>query len=86
MGLKSKLSRKFVPTTDSNHNKPVANNILDRNFFPLSPLRKCVSGITYTTTSNGFLYLTIVLDLFNRDDIGWNLSYDRRLRKQYYMH
>ncbi len=74
MGLKSKLSRKFIPTTDSNHNEPVASNILDRNFFSLSPLRKCVSDITYIPTSNGFLYLTIVLDLFNRDVIGWNLS------------
>jgi transposase InsO family protein len=39
-----------------------------------SPLRKLVSDITYITTKNGFLYLTIVMDLFNRDIIGWNLS------------
>lgn len=74
MGLKSKLARKYRVTTDSNHKEPVANNMLNRDFFSFSPLRKCVSDITYIPTKRGFLYLTIVMDLFNRDIIGWNLS------------
>jgi putative transposase len=74
MGLKSKLARKFRVTTDSNHKEPVADNILNQDFFSFSPLKKCVSDITYIPTKNGFLYLTIVMDLFNRDIIGWNLS------------
>ena len=74
MGLKSKLARKFRVTTDSNHKEPVAENILNQDFFSFSPLKKCVSDITYIPTKSGFLYLTIVMDLFNRDIIGWNLS------------
>ena len=48
--------------------------ILNRDFVCFSPLQKCVSDITYIPTRSGFLYLTIVLDLFNRDIIGWSLS------------
>ena len=70
MGLKSKLSRRFIAVTDSNHNESVANNILDRGFFSLSSLKKCISYITYIPSRSGFLYLTIVLDLFNRDITG----------------
>ncbi len=75
MGLKSKLARKFRVTTDSNHKKPVAENILNQDFSSFSPLQKCVSDITYIPIKGGFLYLTIIMDLFNRDIIGWNLSW-----------
>ena len=74
MGLRSKLARKFRVTADSNHKEPVADNLLNRDFCSFSPLKKCVSDITYIPTKNGFLYLTIVMDLFNRDIIAWNLS------------
>lgn len=74
MGLKSKLSRKYKPTTDSCHQEAVAENILNRDFVALSPGTKCVSDITYLRTLNGFLYLTTVIDLFNRDVIGWSIS------------
>lgn len=74
MRLRGKLARKFKVTTDSNHKELVADNLLKRDFFSFSPLRKLVSDITYIPTKNGFLYLTIVLDLFNRDIIAWNLS------------
>lgn len=74
MGLKSKYSRKYKPTTDSSHKEPVADNILNRDFTSFSPSSKCVSDITYLPTKDGFLYLTIVMDLFNRDIIGWTLS------------
>ncbi len=74
MGLKSKLVRKLRVTTDSNHKELVADNILNQDFCSFSPLKKCVSDITYIPTKGGFLYLTIVMDLFNRDIIAWNLS------------
>lgn len=74
MSLRSKLARKFRVTTNSNHKEPVADNLLKRDFFSVSSLRKLVSDITYIPTKNGFIYLTIVMDLFNRDIIAWNLS------------
>lgn len=74
MGLKSKYSRKYKPTTDSSHKEPVADNILNRDFSSFSPSSKCVSDITYLPTKDGFLYLTVVMDLFNRDITGWTLS------------
>lgn len=74
MGLKSKLSRKYKPATDSWHKEPVAVNILNRDFESLTPEAKCVSDITYLPTQDGFLYLTTVIDLFNRDVAGWSIS------------
>lgn len=74
MGLKSKLSRKYKATTDSSHREPVAENILNREFTANAPGEKCVSDITYLPTSDGFLYLTTVIDLFDRKVIGWNIS------------
>lgn len=74
MGLKSKYSRKYKPTIDSSYKESVADNILNRDFSSFSPSSKCVSDITYLPTKDGFLYLTIVMDLFNRDITGWTLS------------
>lgn len=74
MGLRSNVWRKHKVTTDSSHKKPVAENILNRDFVSLSPATKCVSDITYLKTKEGFLYLTVVIDLFDRDVIGWNIS------------
>lgn len=70
MGLKSKYSRKYKSTTDSSHKESVVENILKRDFSSFSPYRKYVSDITYLPTKEGFLYLTIVMELFNRDIIG----------------
>ena len=74
IGLRSKLSRKYRPTTDSSHREPVAENVLSREFSSLSPGMKYISDITYLPTKDGFLYLTTVIDLFNRDVLGWSLS------------
>jgi len=74
IGLRSKLARKYKPTTDSSHKEPVAENILNRDFVCPSPATKCVSDITYIQTKEGFLYLTVILDLFDRDVIGWTIS------------
>lgn len=74
-GIKSVVSRKFRGlTTDSRHNLPVAENLLNRDFGADAPGRKWVSDITYIPTRQGWMYLTIILDLYDRKIIGWALS------------
>jgi transposase InsO family protein len=63
-----------VQTTDSAHDYPVAKNLLNREFAADKPGQKWVSDITYIPTGEGWLYLTIVLDLADRKVIGWALS------------
>ncbi len=74
MRIRSKIGKRYVVTTDSNHTEPIAQNILNREFQAAAPGEKCVSDITYIHTVNGFIYLTIVLDLYDRKIIGWSLS------------
>ena len=73
-GLKPVWKRKFVHTTDSRHNLPVAENILARQFNPTSPNVAFVTDITYIRTGTGWLYLAIVLDLFSRRVVGWAMA------------
>mgnify|MGYP003633046341 FL=1 len=76
-GLKSIINKKYrCTTTESNHSLPVVENHLDRDFSASRPGQKWVSDITYIPTKQGWLYLTIVLDLFDRKIIGWALSTD----------
>jgi len=63
--------RKHVHTTDSRHNLPVADNVLDRQFTPSAPNRAWVCDITYVRTDTGWLYLAAVLDLYSRKIVGW---------------
>ena len=70
----SKHKRKFKATTDSNHNYPVCRNLLNRNFAPDRLNAAWVSDITYIQTHQGWLYLTTIIDLFDRQIIGWSLS------------
>lgn len=74
LGLRSKLSKKFKVTTDSKHNYLVVENILDRGFSVDQPSKVWVSDITYIQTKEGFLYLTTIIDLYDRKMIGWSLS------------
>lgn len=74
LGLRSKLSKKFKITTDSKHNYLVVDNVLNRNFMVTNPSRVWVSDITYIQTKEGFLYLTTIIDLYDRKIIGWSLS------------
>jgi putative transposase len=73
-GLFSRTRRKFVVTTDSNHNLSVAKNLLDRNFKATAPDQKWVADITYIWTQKGWLYLAVVMDLFSRRIVGWSMS------------
>ena len=74
MGLRSKLSRRFKVTTDSSHDYKVAPNLLNRDFNRDEPVKACVSDLTYIPCSDGFLYMTCVLDLFDRKLVGWSMS------------
>ena len=74
MGLKCKATKKFVVTTDSKHNEPVAPNLLNREFTVSSPNSVWVSDITYVKVGRKWQYLTVFIDLFSRIVVGWDLS------------
>jgi transposase InsO family protein len=74
LGLRSKLSKKFKVTTNSKHSYLIVENILDRQFVVDKPSKVWVSDITYIYTKEGFLYLTTILDLYDRKIIGWSLA------------
>lgn len=69
-GIAAKAHRKYRVTTDSNHNLPVAENVLNRDFTADHPAEKMVSDITYIPTDEGWLYLAGVMDLCGRKMIG----------------
>jgi transposase InsO family protein len=73
-GLRSKIRRKYRVTTDSKHAFPVSANLLERNFTAQAPNQTWVSDITYLATRTGWLYLTVIIDLFSRLVVGWALS------------
>src|SRR5256886_2234248 len=64
--IRAKTARKFRCTTDSNHDLPVAENVLDRQFDPAAPNEAWVADITYIPTREGWLYLAAVEDLYSR--------------------
>ena len=72
--IATKRKRKFKATTDSNHNYPIAPNLLNQCFKVDRPNQVWVSDITYIQTRQGWHYLTVIIDLFNRKVIGWALS------------
>lgn len=72
--LKPVWKRKFVHTTNSKHNLPVAANVLDRQFNPPAPNMAYASDITYVRTGAGWLYLAVVLDLYSRKVVGWAMA------------
>jgi putative transposase len=74
LDLAAKTRRKFKATTNSKHNLPVAENLLDRMFIQDAPNRVWVSDITYIRTREGWLYLATVMDLFSRKIVGWAMG------------
>ena len=73
-GIVAKTVKKFKATTDSKHNLPVAENLLKQNFAAAKPNTVWVSDITYVWTSEGWLYLAVILDLYSRQIVGWSMS------------
>lgn len=66
--------RQFKITTDSEHQFPVAENLLDRDFSADAPNKKWVTDITFIPTAEGWLYLAVVLDLSSRRVVGWSMG------------
>ncbi len=65
-GIRSVVSKKFKVTTNSNHKEPISANLLDRNFKVDAPSISWISDITYIRTQEGWLYLTTIIDLYDR--------------------
>ena len=66
--------RRFKVTTDSDHNLPVAPNLLNREFSVAAPNKIWVGDITYVWTAEGWLYLATVIDLFSRQVVGFAMG------------
>jgi putative transposase len=73
-GLKARQKRRFKRTTDSHHAFPVAPNLLKQDFSAEGPNQKWNADISYVWTTEGWLYLAIILDLFARRVVGWAVS------------
>jgi transposase InsO family protein len=73
-GLRSKVRRKFVVTTNSKHELKASPNLLNRNFQMYRPNVAWVSDITYLKSRMGWLYLAVFIDLFSRRVVGWCVS------------
>jgi putative transposase len=72
--IRGRHKRRYKATTDSKHKLPIAENLLDRNFAPAAPNQAWSADITYIWTDEGWLYLAVVLDLFNREIVGWSIK------------
>jgi transposase InsO family protein len=78
IGISAVGKKKFKVTTDSNHGYSIAPNLLNRNFSASEPGKVWVSDLTYISTREGWLYLTVIIDLFNRMIVGWSMSNSMR--------
>jgi putative transposase len=73
-GMKARQKTRFKRTTDSDHGGPVAKNVLNQDFTADAPDQKWGVDISYVWTTQGWLYLAIVLDLYSRKIVGWSMS------------
>lgn len=74
LGIMSKRKRRYKATTNSRHTHPIADNLLKRDFSATYPNQKWVSDITYIPTGEGWLYLSMIKDLFTKEVVGWACS------------
>jgi putative transposase len=72
--IRGRRKRPFRKTTDSNHDEPIAPNVLARNFTPVASNRVWAGDVTYIETAEGFAYLAVILDLYSRRIVGWAMS------------
>jgi len=79
-GIRSKVTKKYKATTNSKHNLPIADNLLNQDFAAGKPNEKWVSDITYISTKEGWLYLAGVMDLYGRKLVGWAM--DSRMKTE----
>ena len=73
-GITVERTRKFKATTDSDHTFNIAPNLLNRDFSAAGPNQKWAGDISYIWTREGWLYLSVILDLHSRRVIGWAVS------------
>lgn len=73
-GLYARKPKRFKATTDSRHNNPIAPNYLNQDLSINRVAEVWVSDITYVLTAGGWLYLIVIIDLYNRKVIGWSMS------------
>src|SRR3972149_3001083 len=73
-GIVARSRRKFKATTNSKHNLPVAENLLEQKFHTDRPNKIWASDITYIPTLEGWLYVVVVMDIFSRQVVGWAMS------------
>jgi transposase InsO family protein len=73
--VQCRLRRRYkVVTTDSKHDHPIAQNVLERDFQALEPDQKWVADLTYVATGQGWVYVALIMDLFSRKIVGWAMS------------
>jgi putative transposase len=80
LGLISRTVKKYKATTNSKHNLPVHENVLNRQFKVQAPNQVWVTDITYVATDEGWLYLASVMDLYSRKIVGFHI--DDRMTKE----
>jgi putative transposase len=73
-GIGVKPQPRFVVTTDSDHDLPVAANLLEQDFTATAPNQRWVTDITYVPTTEGWLYVAAIVDLFSRRVVGWAMQ------------
>lgn len=73
-GITARTRRRYKVTTNSKHNKPVAENLVQMQFNPEKKNSLWTTDITYIWTKEGWLYLLVILDLWSRAVIGWNVQ------------
>ena len=74
-GLQARVRKRFICTTMSDHDQPVAGNLLDRQFTAEAPNQRWVGDTTeFVIGESGKLYLAAILDLFSRFIVGWAVS------------
>jgi transposase InsO family protein len=74
LGLRGYTPRRFRKTTDSRHTKRIAENLLERDFNAPALNQVLAGDITYIPTTDGWLYLAVLLDLYSRRVVGWAMS------------
>jgi len=72
--IRAKTKRKFKITTNSKHHYPISPNLVNQDFSATAPKELWTSDITYIRTRQGWLYLTVILDVYNRQISGWSMS------------
>lgn len=74
MGLSARRGRRAPRTTDSRHDRPVAPNLLERDFAAERPDQVWLADVSYLPTDEGWLYLAAVKDLATREVLGWSMA------------